>query len=691
LYSPPPQAFACDNGSEMPHPPQTRTNVLQTPGLQLPVNMVRMVFDDIHRQVKEGRVYDSDRHILVELAMDLESIISGVHEASMSVADTCTDTPCMLTNKECSGSANPGGDTAAGVARSMSETQGDVVGDPALQPNKMQDALIEIFRELDEDGSGTIGAVELRRALAAIGVPRARATKLLNAADASHDGNIDLEEWRRVVGEGGPEMQEMAETLVQRHKSTGSIFASTSNDNPFLRRDRCMIHPDGWFRRAWDMGISIILAYLAVVGPFFATFASDRTVLDFRWLDQLNTAIFFIDLVLNFRTGYWEREDLCMNGKLAAIKYLQSWFILDFVSTIPFEYVRNLKLLKLSKVLRLSKAAHWERSTVLSENVEDFLHHSMLQTLTRPMGILVHMGLLCHWLACALKFFDRGALSQYQDVSASVWREYLAAFYWAMTTITTVGYGDITPASDGERFFAMIAMVVGGSFYGYVIGTISSIIANRDLNRARFQERMDEVQAWLDHNRFPAPIRRRIRRYLKSHLSQKAAIDLAEIMNILSPELQEAAGTWLIHDDVKSNPLFDGLSVGVLALFLHLLTPVRVEDGAAIVKQGEPGKAMFVIIQGVANLHRDQDSKPALILCEGDSFGEEIVLQLAESYEYSVEAKTQCSMFMIPEAGFLDCFATMPDVIQKMKANLDTFTSVSILEKKKTLEVSLTW
>jgi len=48
-----------------------------------------------------------------------------------------------------------------------------------------------------------------------------------------------------------------------------------------------------------------------------------------------------------------------MNGKLAAIKYLQSWFILDFVSTIPFEYVRNLKLLKLSKVLRLSKAAHW--------------------------------------------------------------------------------------------------------------------------------------------------------------------------------------------------------------------------------------------------------------------------------------------------------------------------------------------
>ena len=43
-------------------------------------------------------------------------------------------------------------------------------------------------------------------------------------------------------------------------------------------------------------------------------------------------------------------------------------------------------------------------------------------------------------------------------------RRYLAALYWAMSTMTTVGYGDITPESDGERAYAMVGMVIGGGF-----------------------------------------------------------------------------------------------------------------------------------------------------------------------------------------------------------------------------------
>ena len=38
-----------------------------------------------------------------------------------------------------------------------------------------------------------------------------------------------------------------------------------------------------------------------------------------------------------------------------------------------------------------------------------------------------------------------------------------------MTTLSTVGYGDITPTSDIERGYSMGAMVVGGAFYGYIV------------------------------------------------------------------------------------------------------------------------------------------------------------------------------------------------------------------------------
>ena len=105
------------------------------------------------------------------------------------------------------------------------------------------------------------------------------------------------------------------------------------------------------------------------------------------------------------------------------------------------------------------------------------------------------------------------------EVAGNLWAEYLTALYWALTTLTTVGYGDITPTSDGERVYAAIAMIVGGSFYGFVVGAITSIVSDSDLNASAYHERVDLVAAWLNHNRrLPMELKRVLRRYFKARL-----------------------------------------------------------------------------------------------------------------------------------------------------------------------------
>merc|ERR1719487_1116590 len=98
-----------------------------------------------------------------------------------------------------------------------------------------------------------------------------------------------------------------------------------------------------------------------------------------------------------------------------------------------------------------------------------------------------------------------------------------------MTTLTTVGYGDIIPSSDLERGYTTLAMVVGGAFYGYIVGSITSIVANNDLNASAYYDRMDLIHAWLTHHhhRLPKQMKRTLRRYFKAYLTERSAVNEA--------------------------------------------------------------------------------------------------------------------------------------------------------------------
>ena len=50
---------------------------------------------------------------------------------------------------------------------------------------------------------------------------------------------------------------------------------------------------------------------------------------------------------------------------------------------------------------------------------------------------------------------------------------YLWSLYWALTTLTTVGYGDITPASDAERVYSIFALLIGALIFGFMISQVS--------------------------------------------------------------------------------------------------------------------------------------------------------------------------------------------------------------------------
>ena len=57
---------------------------------------------------------------------------------------------------------------------------------------------------------------------------------------------------------------------------------------------------------------------------------------------------------------------------------------------------------------------------------------------------------------------------------------YVTSMYWTITTMSTVGYGDISGTNSSERIFCAAIMIIGVTLFSYVNGAVASLLANFD-------------------------------------------------------------------------------------------------------------------------------------------------------------------------------------------------------------------
>lgn len=71
---------------------------------------------------------------------------------------------------------------------------------------------------------------------------------------------------------------------------------------------------------------------------------------------------------------------------------------------------------------------------------------------------------------------------------------YTIGIYWTVTTITTVGYGDISATNTHERIVACVIMILGVIAFSFSTGSLSSIISNVDSRQASYRQRLDVLK-----------------------------------------------------------------------------------------------------------------------------------------------------------------------------------------------------
>jgi hypothetical protein len=154
------------------------------------------------------------------------------------------------------------------------------------------------------------------------------------------------------------------------------------------KQNRWVLSPRSKFVKNWDLSMVILMIYISMEAPFAVAFLN--VALGFRFvLNRFIDIFFLVDMVMQFFLAYeGEGGELITSGKLMAVRYLRSWFIVDFISIVPFDLisllsdtgsnqgagatqmlrmVRVLRLLKLLRVVRASRIiTRWEAHMGLS-------------------------------------------------------------------------------------------------------------------------------------------------------------------------------------------------------------------------------------------------------------------------------------------------------------------------------------
>jgi len=115
---------------------------------------------------------------------------------------------------------------------------------------------------------------------------------------------------------------------------------------------------------------------------------------------------------------------------------------------------------------------------------------------------------------------------------------YAAAIYWALVTITSVGYGDITPNNPTEAWWCTTLLLIGSCLWAYIIGNVCGIVSTLDVETSQHQQIMDQLNSFMADRLVPPALQHELRLFFNMRKDINKAESYQELLEVLSPDLK---------------------------------------------------------------------------------------------------------------------------------------------------------
>ncbi|KAL1430067.1 hypothetical protein MTO96_015547 [Rhipicephalus appendiculatus] len=454
------------------------------------------------------------------------------------------------------------------------------------------------------------------------------------------------------------------------------------------------------FKAVWDWVILLLVIYTAIFTPYVAAFLLDQQRPDSRRnrkygddpivvIDLIVDIFFMIDILINFRTTYVNSNDEVVShpGKIA-VHYLRGWFIIDVVAAIPFdlllfgsetdETTTLIGLLKTARLLRLVRVAR---------KIDRYSEYGAAVLLL----LMATFALIAHWLACIwyaianaerpyrqpkIGWLDHLANATHQfyinetQGGPSIKSKYVTALYFTFSSLTSVGFGNVSPNTNMEKIFSILVMLIGSLMYASIFGNVSAIIQRLYSGTARYHTQLLRVKEFIRFHQIPNPLRQRLEEYFQHAWTYTNGIDMNMVLKGFPECLQADICLHLNRNLLNNCPAFRGASPGCLRALSMRFKTTHAPPGDTLVHRGDVITGLYFISRGTIEILKD-DIVMA-ILGKDDIFGENGCLYgTVGKSSCNVRALTYCDLHKILREDLLDVLDMYPEFFDQFSTNLE--------------------
>ena len=275
-------------------------------------------------------------------------------------------------------------------------------------------------------------------------------------------------------------------------------------------------------------------------------------------INYLNDIIYLADFIISFFRGYYNFEmNIIRNNKEILMNYLSHHFITDLLESIPiFSIIR--KFMKSNNIVYSYECTNTLKFIVTfslfikpfkvfkiigkkqNKALEDFYSYiSENYYLEKLIKFIIYFFIFfsfMHLFVCLHLFLS---LQSYPNwvihinlINGTFFEKYIASFYFMVTTMTTVGYGDIVCISIIERIYHIILLVIGTLLYTFLVSKIGNYLRDESHEQIKLNKDLNILEnIRVTHPSMPFQLYSKIKSHLLSIFNKRKKVGISLLIN----------------------------------------------------------------------------------------------------------------------------------------------------------------